>query len=207
MEENEETHNMNTNQDIHTHTNTHTHTQPTPTDNDTQKTWFQGQPETAICVQISGGPVNHATHNACHTSLLAFITTKHALKKKTKEYALNFQLVHWIIKLTMLIILQCRFHCYSSPNKKTCFQELHEKTTCVQLSSGTLNHATHNADRTSLSPSSLFEHRPENLLSRTPNTSPDTEHPKRPPSSSHPTPHPTPNHQTPTPNPTAQHTT
>ena len=38
----------------------------------------------------------------------------------------------------------------------------------VQLASCSLEHATHSADHTSLSPSSLFKPRPENVLSRTP---------------------------------------
>ena len=101
-----------------------------------------------------------------------------------------------------------------------------ERAICVRLSSGSLNHTTHNADHTSLSPSSLFEPRKENMLPRTPNTNPDTEHHKRPPSTwppntppntqppdtnakpNHPTHDPTaqpPN--TPTPDPTAQHPT
>ena len=113
-----------------------------------------------------------------------------------------------------------------SDTQKTWFHEQPERAICVQISGGSLNRAPHNTYHTSLSPSSLFEPRKENMLPRTPNTNPDTEHHKRPQSTwppntppntqppdtnakpNHPTHDPTaqpPN--TPTPDPTAQHPT
>ena len=72
---------MNTNEDIHieaitTHTHTHTpshphtHTHTQPTDNKHSEHMISRTTRRAIWFQISDGPLNHATHNACHTSLL-----------------------------------------------------------------------------------------------------------------------------------------
>ena len=137
---------MNTNQDIHieaintsqhtshTHTpHTHTHTPITMT---LRKHDFKKNPKKEICVQISGGSPNHATHNAQYLShfAAAFIVVRtktsilkpsthtpthtqsmtlreHNFKNNPKEqHAFKFLVVHRIMQLTMLVTLRCCLH-------------------------------------------------------------------------------------------------
>ena len=106
---------------------------------------------------------------------------KHDFKNNPKEqHVLNFQVVHWIMQLTMLIALRCRLHLCSSPDQKTCFQE-------HPTPSQTLN--TPNAPHPPAT-QHLTQHP---TTAQQPNTRPSTQHRTTEP----------PN--TPTPDPTAQH--
>ena len=42
-------------------------------------------------------------------------------KRRMKNDAFNFQVVHWIIQLTLLTTLHCRLHRCPSPDQRTCF--------------------------------------------------------------------------------------
>ena len=61
-----------------------------------------------------------------------------------KQRAFNFEVVQKTMQLTMLVTLRCRLH-----RKKNMLSRITRKATCVQLSSGSLHHATHNVYHTS----------------------------------------------------------
>ena len=110
------------------------------------------------------------------------------------------------MQLTMLVTIRCCLH-----HKKTFLKQKTRKTAraiCVQLSNGSLNHTTRNVDHTSLSPSSLFEPKLENMLSRTPQHPSNTQQQNTNAKHNHPSHDPVRNTEppnTPTPDPTAQH--